>query len=72
MIRLIAMIELGEQMHKNMIPQNPNMSPNVRKNNSKTGKSMPCQFSKQGSCPHTSTHETRGLLYISVPFALHR
>ena len=48
----------------------------------KNVKNMPCQFFNQGTCMHTSTHETRGILYrhicsscftkIAKPFLMQR
>ena len=32
----------------------------------KVGRSMPCQFFNQGSCPHANTHETRGIVYKHI------
>ena len=37
----------------------------------KNVKSMPCQFFNQGTCMHTSTHKTRGVLYRHVCSSCH-
>ena len=39
---------------------------NQKKNGQKNGKSKPCNYFNAGTCSHTKTHETRGLLYKHV------
>ena len=37
-----------------------------KKSTLKVGKTMPCHFYNQNSCSHTSTHETKGVLYKHI------
>ena len=39
---------------------------NSRKSANKSTKSMPCQYSNQGSCAHQKSHETKGTLYKHI------
>ena len=39
---------------------------NHKKSNSKQMKSMPCNYYNAGTCSHSKTHETRGVLYKHV------
>ena len=51
------------QRHVSQSSQNQSKNAFKREKNSK---SMPCQFFNQGTCMHTSTHETRGVLYHHI------
>ena len=44
---------------------------NPQKLNPKHSRSMPCNYYNAGSCSHTKTHETRGVLYKHVCAACH-
>ena len=41
-------------------------SNNAKKNTVRSSSTMPCQFFNQGTCSHTATHETKGVLYKHV------
>ena len=54
------------QKHVTQGPFNPNSAQFGKKTTLKAGKTMPCQFFNQNSCSHTTTHETRGVLYKHI------
>ena len=41
-------------------------SNNAKKNTIRSSRTMPCQFFNQGTCSHSATHETKGVLYKHV------
>ena len=45
---------------------NSNSAQYNKKSTLKVGKTMPCQLYNQNSCSHTSTHETKGVLYKHI------
>ena len=49
---------------RHIVPTALNSSQNVRK--SKITKSMRCNFYNQGTCNHSATHETKGVLYKHI------
>ena len=53
---------------KHVVQGFPNSSSaqHSKKSTLKVGKTMPCQFYNQNSCSHTSTHETKGVLYKHI------
>ena len=65
MIRLIVLILLEEQMHKTCGTGFLQLKYG-KKSSLKIGKTMPCQFFNPNSSSHSSTHETRGVLYKHI------
>ena len=41
-------------------------SNNAKKNTVRSSRTIPCQFFNQGTCSHSATHETKGMLYKHV------
>ena len=69
MIKLTVLTALEGQMPKKHVVGNTQLlagSNNAKKNTVRSSRTMPCQFFNQGTCSHSATHETKGVLYKHV------